>query len=174
MSVLRQRAAASSSEVSFHSPAAFAAPDWLDSVIVGDCVAALEAERRWGALQGVDHCAYVTWSTGIGMGLCVDGHVLRGKGGNAGHGGHMFVNDDITDALCGCGNRGDVEALVAGNAIARRFGGEGGWAGAAELLEQARAGNTSAVAVVDELCRVLGRALYNGAISPQEALKAAA
>ena len=129
--------------------------------VENDCVAALEAERRWGALQGVDHCAYVTWSTGIGMGVCVDGHVLRGKGGNAGHGGHMFVNDDTTDALCGCGNRGDVEALVAGNAIARRFGGEGGWAGAAELLEQARAGNTSAVAVVDELCRVLGRALYN-------------
>ena len=133
--------------------------------VENDCVAALEAERRWGALQGVDHCAYVTWSTGIGMGVCVDGHVLRGKGGNAGHGGHMFVNDDTTDALCGCGNRGDVEALVAGNAIARRFGAgqgrHGGWAGAAELLEQARAGNTSAVAVVDELCRVLGRALYN-------------
>ena len=129
--------------------------------VENDCVAALEAERRWGALQGVDHCAYVTWSTGIGMGVCVDGHVLRGKGGNAGHGGHMFVNDDTTDALCGCGNRGDVEALVAGNAIARRFGGEGGWTGAAELLEQARAGDASAVAVVDELCRVLGRALYN-------------
>ena len=42
MSVLRRRAAHGSSEVSLHSPAAFAAPDWLDSVIVGDCVAALE------------------------------------------------------------------------------------------------------------------------------------
>jgi glucokinase len=132
--------------------------------VENDCVAALEAERRWGALQGVDHCAYVTWSTGIGMGLCVDGHILRGKGGNAGHGGHMFVNDDATDALCGCGNRGDVEALVAGNAIARRFGGKSGWAGAAELLAQARAGDASAVAVVDELCRVLGRALYNAVV----------
>jgi glucokinase len=39
--------------------------------VENDCVAALEAERRWGALQGVDHCAYVTWSTGIGTGLCV-------------------------------------------------------------------------------------------------------
>lgn len=42
MSVLRQRAAASSSEVSLHSPASSSKPDWLDSVIVGDCVAALE------------------------------------------------------------------------------------------------------------------------------------
>ncbi|MGH8848754.1 MAG: ROK family protein, partial [Polaromonas sp.] len=45
--------------------------------IENDGIAALEAERRWGALQGLDHCAYVTWSTGIGVGLCVDGHVLR-------------------------------------------------------------------------------------------------
>lgn len=123
--------------------------------VENDAVAALEAERRWGALQGFDHCAYVTWSTGIGMGLCVDGRVLHGKNGNAGHGGHMFVSDNA-DALCGCGNIGDLEALVAGNAIVRRFGG-----GAATLLAAARAGETNALARVDELCRVLGRALYN-------------
>ena len=123
--------------------------------VENDCVAALEAERRWGALQGVDHCAYVTWSTGIGVGLCVDGHVLRGKNGNAGHAGHMFVSDN-DDALCGCGNVGDVEALVAGNAIGRRFGVD-----AASLLLRAEAGEGEALALVDDLCRVMGRALYN-------------
>ena len=123
--------------------------------VENDAVSALEAERRWGALQGFDHCAYVTWSTGVGMGLCVDGRVLRGKNGNAGHGGHMFVSDN-NDALCGCGNVGDVEALVAGNAVARRFG-----ADAATLLQRARAGEAAAAARVDELCRVMGRALYN-------------
>ena len=123
--------------------------------VENDCIAALEAERRWGALQGFDHCAYVTWSTGIGVGLCVDGRALRGKNGNAGHAGHMFVSDN-GDALCGCGNIGDVEALVAGNAIARRFG-----ADAATLLRRAKDGDTASVQVVDELCRVMGRALYN-------------
>jgi glucokinase len=123
--------------------------------VENDCVAALEAERRWGALQGYAHCAYVTWSTGVGMGLCVDGRVLRGKNGNAGHGGHMFVSSN-DDALCGCGNIGDVEALVAGSAVARRFG-----ADAATLLQRARAGDAAAVPIVDELCRVMGRALYN-------------
>jgi glucokinase len=127
--------------------------------VENDCVAALEAERRWGALQGVDHCAYVTWSTGIGTGLCVDGHVLRGKNGNAGHAGHMFVSDD-NEALCGCGNIGDVEALVAGNAIARRFGTD-----AATLLLRAKAGDTEALALVHGLCRVMGRALYNMVIT---------
>lgn len=123
--------------------------------VENDAVGALEAERRWGALQGFEHCAYVTWSTGVGMGLCVDGRVLRGKNGNAGHGGHMFVSDN-DDALCGCGNVGDVEALVAGNAVARRFG-----ADAATLLQRARAGEPAAIATVEELCRVMGRALYN-------------
>jgi glucokinase len=123
--------------------------------VENDAVAALEAERRWGALQGYEHCAYVTWSTGVGMGLCVDGRVLRGKNGNAGHGGHMFVSDN-GDALCGCGNIGDLEALVAGNAVARRFG-----ADAATLMQRARAGDAAAVATVDELCRIMGRALYN-------------
>ena len=124
--------------------------------VENDGVAALEAERRWGALQGFDHCAYVTWSTGIGVGLCVDGRILRGKNGNAGHAGHMFVSDDDSAALCGCGNVGDVEALVAGNALARRFG-----ADAVTLLTRAKAGDAGAQATVDELCRVLGRALYN-------------
>jgi len=123
--------------------------------VENDAVSALEAERRWGALQGYEHCAYVTWSTGVGMGLCVDGRVLRGKNGNAGHGGHMFVSDNA-EALCGCGNLGDLEALVAGNAVARRFGGD-----AAMLMQRARAGDAQAVATVDELCRIMGRALYN-------------
>lgn len=127
--------------------------------IENDCIAALEAERRWGALQGLDHCAYVTWSTGIGVGLCVDGRPLRGKHGNAGHAGHMFVSDNH-DALCGCGNIGDLEALVAGNAIERRFSSQG-YADAATLLIAAAAREQGAVALVDELCRVMGRALYN-------------
>lgn len=124
-----------------------------------DGIGALQAERRWGALQGVDSCVYVTWSTGIGFGLCVDGNILRGKHGNAGHAGHSFVSDN-DDALCGCGNVGDLEALVAGNAIARRFAGQG-YAGATALFAAARAGDAAALAIVDELCRVMGRGLYN-------------
>ena len=74
----------------------------------------------------------------------------------------MFVSDgpDYLDALCGCGNFGDLEGLVAGNAIARRFAGAG-YPDAAAVLAAARAGDAAAVAIVDELCRVMGRALYN-------------
>jgi glucokinase len=131
--------------------------------VENDGIGALEAERRWGALQrdGVpmDNCAYLTWSTGIGVGLCVDGHVLRGKNGNAGHAGHLFVSDN-EDALCGCGNVGDVEGLVAGNAIPRRFG-HLGYADAAALFAAAHAQDAQAMAIIDDLCRVMGRTLYN-------------
>ncbi len=123
--------------------------------IENDAVGALEAERRWGALKGLFHTAYVTWSTGIGVGLCVDGRVLRGKNGNAGHAGHMFVSTH-PDTVCGCGNYGDLEAIVAGNAIPRRLGRD-----AATLLQAAHAGEPLAMAQVDELCVVMGRALYN-------------
>ena len=131
--------------------------------VENDGIAALEAERRWGALQQdgqpLDHCAYLTWSTGIGMGLCVDGRVLRGKNGNAGHAGHSFVSDSL-DALCGCGNVGDVEGLVGGNAIGRRFS-TLGYPDAASLFIAAKAGDTRASGLIDELCRVMGRTLYN-------------
>lgn len=127
--------------------------------VENDGMAALEAERRWGALRGVAHCAYVTWSTGVGVGLCVDGRVLRGKNGNAGHAGHSFVSDD-EEALCGCGNHGDVEALVAGNAIARRFAAQG-YADAAAVFVAANSDDARAKAIIDEACRVLGRMLYN-------------
>ncbi|RZL65357.1 MAG: ROK family protein [Variovorax sp.] len=129
--------------------------------VENDAIAALEAERRWGALQGLDDCAYVTWSTGVGVGLCVDGRALRGKNGNAGHAGHSFVSTDgdagdDTPALCGCGNVGDVEGLAAGNAIARRFD-----QSAAELFEAAAAGDAKALKRIDALCSVVGRMLYN-------------
>lgn len=131
--------------------------------VENDGIGALEAERRWGALQDkgqpLDHCAYLTWSTGIGVGLCVDGRVLRGKNGNAGHAGHLFVVDN-DDALCGCGNVGDVEGMIAGNAIPRRFA-HLGYADAATLFIAAHAGDTAAVAIIDEFCRIMGRTLYN-------------
>ncbi len=131
--------------------------------VENDGIGALEAERRWGALQldGVPlaNCAYVTWSTGIGTGLCVDGRVLRGKNGNAGHAGHLFVSDNL-DALCGCGNVGDVESLAAGNSIARRFA-QLGYPDAASLFAAAYAGDAGAVGIIDGLCGVIGRMLYN-------------
>jgi len=123
--------------------------------IDNDCVAALIGERTFGALQDEPDCAYVTWSTGIGFGLCVDGHVLRGKHGNAGHAGHMLMSER-SDALCGCGNRGDLEALVSGRNLEQRFGKP-----AAELFAAAAAGQVAERAILAQAAHWFGRALYN-------------
>jgi glucokinase len=91
--------------------------DQFSTVIIeNDCVAALMAERTFGAVIHETDCVYVTWSTGIGFGLCVDGHILRGKNNNAGHAGHMLM-DNQSKAICGCGNIGDVEALISGQLL---------------------------------------------------------
>jgi glucokinase len=124
-------------------------------VIENDCVAALFAERTFGAVRDEPDCAYVTWSTGIGFGLCVDGRILHGKNGNAGHAGHMLMSDQ-SDALCGCGNRGDLEALISGRGLGNRFG-----QSVPDLFAAARNGEPAAHAAVAEAAQIFGRALYN-------------
>jgi glucokinase len=127
--------------------------------IRNDCVAALAAERMFGAAQDEANCVYATWSTGIGFGLCVDGHILNGKNGNAGHAGHMLLSEH-SEMLCGCGNRGDVEAMVSGRNLEKHFG-----RSASALFSAAQAGEPSALEATFQAARSFGRALYNIAVT---------
>lgn len=124
-------------------------------VIANDCVAALAAERAFGAVQNEPHCAYVTWSTGVGCGLCVDGHLLFGKHGNAGHAGHMLM-DAQSNVVCGCGNQGDWEALVSGRNLDYASPLD-----VPQLFDAARRGEAQARQEVEQAAQWFGRALYN-------------
>jgi glucokinase len=128
-------------------------------VIRNDCVTALVAERMFGAVQDEANCVYATWSTGIGFGLCVDGHILNGKNGNAGHAGHMLLNEQ-SDMLCGCGNRGDVEAMVSGRNLGKHVG-----RSTSEVFSAAHAGEPAALETTFQAARSFGRALYNIAVT---------
>jgi predicted NBD/HSP70 family sugar kinase len=55
-------------------------------------------------------------STGIGLGIVVDGHVYTGVDGGAGDVGHVRLHD--ADALCRCGQRGCLAAVASGRAVA--------------------------------------------------------
>lgn len=123
--------------------------------IENDCVSSLVAERSFGAVLDEPNCVYVTWSTGVGFGLCVDGRVLRGKNGNAGHAGHILMSEE-DDALCGCGNRGDLEALVSGRNLGNRLG-----MPASALFQAARDGDPNANEIAMRAAERFGRALYN-------------
>ncbi|MDB5798950.1 MAG: hypothetical protein JWP36_2852 [Paucimonas sp.] len=124
-------------------------------VIFNDAVAALNGERLFGAVQDEPDCIYVTWSTGVGFGLCVDGHLLAGKNGNAGHAGHLLMSPE-SDATCGCGNRGDLEALISGRNLGRRLG-----RSTADVFNAANSGDAAAREVAIGAAQWLGRALYN-------------
>jgi glucokinase len=89
----------------------------LPTRLENDANAAALAEHRFGAGQGSDHMIYVTVSTGIGGGFILGGKLYAGATGAAAEIGHTTVL--ASGPLCGCGNRGCLEALAAGSAIAR-------------------------------------------------------
>ena len=104
---------------------------------------ALALGEGWlGAAVGVRDFIALVVSTGVGGGIVLDGRLLDGAQGNAGHLGHVIVEPDGRE--CPCGARGCLEAEASGTAIAARTGRP---AAEADPEEQARAG------------RLVGRAL---------------
>jgi glucokinase len=89
----------------------------ITTFLDNDANAAALGEHRFGAGRGTDHMIYVTVSTGIGGGLILDGKLYHGVGGVAGEIGHVTVLPH--GPLCNCGNRGCLETLASGTAIAR-------------------------------------------------------
>ena len=74
--------------------------------------------ERFYSERNPDDMVYLTISSGIGAGVCVDGHVLTGWDGNAGEVGHMTV-DPQGRLTCGCGHDGHWEGYCSGNHIPR-------------------------------------------------------
>lgn len=74
-------------------------------------------EHQFGGGRGLSDMIYVTWSTGIGGGIIANGKLVLGVNGSAGEIGHITI--DVDGPLCNCGNRGCLEAMASGTAIAR-------------------------------------------------------
>ncbi|HIA64558.1 TPA: ROK family protein [Candidatus Poribacteria bacterium] len=87
-------------------------------VIENDANAGALAEWRFGAGRGYNHVVFMTMSTGIGAGIVVDGRILHGASDCAGEVGHQVLIPN--GPVCGCGNRGCLEAICSGPAIAQR------------------------------------------------------
>ncbi len=73
-------------------------------------------EWKFGAGQGVDTMACFAIGTGVGGGLVINRQLHLGIGGTGGELGHQTI--DFNGPLCGCGNRGCLEAYASGPAIA--------------------------------------------------------
>ena len=85
--------------------------------VYGDLDAkALALSEGWlGAGRNVSSFCAMIVSTGIGGGFVIDGELLDGATGNAGHVGHIIVEPG--GRRCGCGARGCLEAEASGLAI---------------------------------------------------------
>jgi glucokinase len=91
------------------------APGDLPLFADNDARTALIAEVLWGAARGKRNVVLLTLGTGVGGAVLVDGAILRGASGAAGHLGHMTL--DLHGGLCICGNRGCVETRFSSRAI---------------------------------------------------------
>ncbi len=84
-----------------------------------DARTALIAEVLWGSACGKRNVVLLTLGTGVGGAVLVDGVILRGASGAAGHLGHMTL--DLHGGLCICGNYGCVETRFSSRAIESEY-----------------------------------------------------
>lgn len=92
--------------------------------------------------------AYLNLGTGLAAGFVLDGELWRGVRGVAGEIGHIPV--DPAGELCPCGQRGCLETLASGSALARLWP-EGDGAPAGALFDAAERGDERAVVVAARL-----------------------
>ena len=92
----------------------------LPTAVDNDAKALALGEGWRGAAAGARHFMAMVVSTGVGGGIVLDGRLLQGATGNAGHVGHVVVEPD--GRPCACGSRGCLEAEASGTAIAAMTG----------------------------------------------------
>jgi glucokinase len=90
----------------------------LPVVVTNDVRAATWGEWLHGAGRAVEDLICLFIGTGIGGGVVSGGRVLSGASNTAGELGHITI--DLHGPACTCGNRGCLEALAGGWAMARR------------------------------------------------------
>ena len=127
-----------------------------------DATSAAYAEWRVGAAKGASDALIVTLGTGIGGGLIVGGALQRGANGFAGEIGHMVI--EANGLECVCGQRGCWERYASGSALRTLSGGMSG----EEVISRARNNEPSAVAVIDEFARwfAIGVASLTNVLDP--------
>ncbi len=90
----------------------FNAPTHLQN----DANACAVAEWKFGAGKGCRNMVFMTFGTGLGAGLILDGKLYEGTNGNAGEVGHVRLADD---GPVGFGKAGSFEGFCSGGGISK-------------------------------------------------------
>lgn len=151
-----------------------AAMTGIPANLENDANAAAYGEFWAGGGQGTQDMVMFTLGTGIGGGVIIDGKLLRGFFDNGAELGHMLVVPN--GRLCGCGQRGCIEAYASATFTAVRAveairGGElsvlkerldtGQPVETPHVIEAANNGDALATRIWDETCRLLATACVN-------------
>ena len=88
----------------------------IPTKIDNDVRCAALGEMKFGAGRGCKNFICITVGTGIGSGIVINGQLVRGAANAAGEIGHIKLQMD-DGPLCGCGDRGCLEAYASGPAI---------------------------------------------------------
>jgi glucokinase len=143
--------------------------------VVNDLSAAAWGESRVGAARGASDVVLIFVGSGVGAGLILGGRMHEGAGGIAGEFGHVKVIPG--GRVCGCGERGCLEAYVGGHNIAARIrelhgdgqaksivkaaGGDLTRVGGSVLEIAAAQGDPEAIELREDMARLLGVAAAN-------------
>jgi glucokinase len=133
-----------------------------------DAICMVAAEHWRGAGRGRDNVLGMVVSTGVGGGLVLDGRLIAGASGNAGHIGHVVVDPD-TGPPCACGGRGCAEAIARGPALVTWAQGQG-WrpdqkdATAKDLAADGAQGHPVGIAAMRRAGRALGIAIASATV----------
>lgn len=123
--------------------------------VLNDAHAALLGEVWLGAARGLTNVILFTLGTGVGGAAMVDGRLLRGHTGKAGHLGHQCLDPDAPPDICG--TPGSIETLMGNCTIRERS--DGRFATTHELIRAHEAGDEFAGKVWLKSVRALGCAI---------------
>jgi glucokinase len=112
-------------------------------VVLNDAHAALLGEVWQGAAKGFRNVILLTLGTGVGGAVLVEGRLLKGQIGRAGHLGHVSVNSN--GALDIVNTPGSLEQMIGNYNLAERSGGR--FTSTRKLVEAHLAGDNEATAM---------------------------
>lgn len=124
----------------------------VNAYLCNDADACALAEWKCGAGQGTQNMIFMTFGTGLGAGLILNGKLYSGTCGMAGEIGHVSLYEPTPDAHIGYNKRGAVEGYCSGGGIAQYGKGT-----AKELGIRAENGDAEAIAVYKKVGEDLGR-----------------
>ena len=129
----------------------------LPAYIENDANACALAEWLYGAGRGCTNMVFLTFGTGFGAGLILDGKLYRGSSGLAGEVGHIRMSDE---GPMGFGKRGSLEGWCSGGGLSEAFFDlYGERISGGEVCIRAEHGDPRALAVIEKSANMLGRFL---------------